>query len=162
MDLVGAEILDAPQQVAQLARVAAEPCALLGGLALGRLEPVHVATQVLGQLLPGAVAHIVRAWAERDPVATGEWLRRQPEGVVNDPARGVFAGLIGESDPKTALAWANTISDARIRRDAFEEIAFHWTGQDAAAAQRFLKEADWPADRITELRGILAEMPAAN
>lgn len=102
-----------------------------------------------------AVSRIVLAWGDRDPVATGDWLRRQPKETVNDAARGVFASLVAESHPETALEWANTISDAKVRRNSFEEIAFYYVTGDLDAAKKFIAKSDWPTGRIAELNKAL-------
>lgn len=95
---------------------------------------------------------IVNAWANRDPIAAGEWLNRQPKSPAQDQARMNFANQVVRLDPEAAMEWAKSISDEGTRRDSVRNVYQQWRRRDADAADAALGNSGLAADKIDEIR----------
>ena len=62
-----------------------------------------------------------------------------------------FARQVNDLDPESALAWADTVSDATIRESTIDHIWRSWNTRDAAAAGAWLGRVQWPAERTKRL-----------
>ena len=54
--------------------------------------------------------------------------------------------LASHSDPATAAAWAEALSDERQRNARLENIARNWLSQDDAAARDWIAKSALPDD----------------
>ncbi len=95
---------------------------------------------------------IVDVWSNRDPIAAGEWLNRQPKGPALDAARGSFARRVLRGDPEAAMAWAKSIESENQRRQSIEGVYEQWHRRDAAAADEALSQSGLSAEKIEEIR----------
>ncbi len=59
--------------------------------------------------------NVVNEWAEQDPVATGEWLNKFPDGKMIDASLAIFSHKIAKKNPDVALEWANSIQEPKRR-----------------------------------------------
>lgn len=86
-----------------------------------------------------AVAAVLPRLAETKPALVESLLLQYPASRGTDSARLRIARNYTESDPVRALAWANTVSDRRVRDDYTRRIAESWSRRDPAAAAAFLQ-----------------------
>ena len=91
-----------------------------------------------------ALSEAVGAWAQRDPVAAGNYLRQLPPTPATDASRERFAANVLRQDPEGAMAWASTISDEQQRSRALESLGRNWLRRDAGAAQNWIAQSDLP------------------
>jgi hypothetical protein len=90
------------------------------------------------------LAEAVGAWAERDPVAAGNYLRQLPPTPATDASRERFAANVLRQDPEGAMAWASTISDEQQRSRTLEALGRNWLRRDSGAAQSWIAQSDLP------------------
>jgi hypothetical protein len=60
-------------------------------------------------------AKIIAEWATNSPNQAGTWLSNQPQTTTLDSARAQFATAVRERDPESAIAWAKSITDSKLR-----------------------------------------------
>lgn len=100
---------------------------------------------------PDTLVKIINVWAQLDPNAAGEWLGKQPAGPTSDTARMTFSRQVADLDPESALRWAETVSDSEMRDDTIDRVFANWRSRNADAADAFLSNAGWPAERIERI-----------
>ncbi len=100
---------------------------------------------------PDTLVKIINIWAQENPNEAGTWLSKQPSGPQSDTARMTFARQVNDLDPESALAWADTVSDAATRESTIDHIWRSWNTRDAAAAGAYLGRVQWSAERTKRL-----------
>lgn len=95
---------------------------------------------------------IVSAWANRDPIAAGEWLNRQPKSAAQDQARMNFANHVIRIDPAAAMEWAKSIEGEGMRQNSVQNVYQQWRRRDADAAESALVNSGLPDDKIEKIR----------
>ena len=100
---------------------------------------------------PDTLVKIINIWAQENPNEAGNWLSKQPPGPQSDTARMTFARQVNDLDPESALAWADTVSDAAMRESTIDHIWRSWNNRDAAAAGAYPGRAQWSAERTKRL-----------
>jgi RNA polymerase sigma factor (sigma-70 family) len=100
---------------------------------------------------PDTLVKIINIWAQENPNEAGTWLAKQPLGPPSDTARMTFARQVNDLDPESALAWADTVSDAALRESTIDHIWRSWNSRDTAAAGAWLGRVQWPAERTRRL-----------
>ena len=78
-------------------------------------------------------------WASSDPLATSEWIADLPQGAPRDTAAKSLVGGIVETEPDSAFAWAQFISEEKDRTEALEAAYKAWRSVDESAAEAALK-----------------------
>jgi hypothetical protein len=103
---------------------------------------------------PGAdtLVKIINVWAQLDANAAGKWLGKQAPGPTSDAARRTFSRQVADRDPESALRWAETVSDSTMREDTIDHVFANWHLRNADAANAFLSNAGWPAERLQRLQ----------
>jgi len=95
----------------------------------------------------------ITQWMNTDPAAASAWLADQPPGEQWDKMAARLIEHESDDDPEIALAWADQISDEKIRRDQMGQVFAQWKQRDAAAAQAALDALDIsPEDREAMLQ----------
>ena len=102
---------------------------------------------------PDTLVKIINIWAQENPNEAGTWLSKQPPGPQSDTARMTLARQVNDLDPESALAWADTVSDATIRESTIDHIWRNWSTRDAAAAAAWLGHVQWSTERTGRLTG---------
>ena len=64
-------------------------------------------------------------------------LNTAPASRATDPARMQLAREYAHEDPPRALAWANTLTDPRMRDMTVRRISEEWQRRDPEAAEQF-------------------------
>ncbi|MGY8690449.1 MAG: hypothetical protein ACKVHP_22270, partial [Verrucomicrobiales bacterium] len=85
-------------------------------------------------------------WTERDAGAASEYLASMPDSAAKDSAVEGFATELARTDPDTALAWAETISNEGLRAEALTDVAQSWYRQDQAAVEAWLPTSGLSAE----------------
>lgn len=88
------------------------------------------------------LAHILTGWTETAPAAALAWARAQDDPAVAaalGPVQGALLVEIARSEPATALAEWQALSDPRARKAAMLPIAEAWGKNDPAAALKWLE-----------------------
>jgi hypothetical protein len=88
-----------------------------------------------------AVAGLVSAWAQEEPLAAAEWLVQIPDGAARDAAVSAFARGATRSSPRLALQWALEISDADSRRQIIDRVLKECAQECPAEAKELLSGA---------------------
>jgi len=60
----------------------------------------------------------IESWAPREPNECGRWLAEWTPGPQLDPAVAAFVRTVRDKDPESARAWAERITDPKIRAAA--------------------------------------------
>ncbi|MCB1204233.1 MAG: hypothetical protein KDN18_08225 [Verrucomicrobiae bacterium] len=95
---------------------------------------------------------IVSSWANRDPIAAGEWLNRRPKSPAQDQARMNFANQVVRMDPEAAMEWAKSITADETRQASIRNVYQQWSRRDADAANAALGNSGLPDGMIEEIR----------
>ena len=91
-----------------------------------------------GKARNNALEILASQWAYDNPVATAQWLNGLPSGVARDRAVVGFGRATIDRDPDSALTWALTITDPKVRADTIEHLVWKWQIADASAAREWL------------------------
>ncbi len=89
-----------------------------------------------------ATGEVVGTWMRSDPAAASTWLGEQPAGEAKD--RGIVAMLEGRElreQPEIAVAWADTISDEKLRGDTVYSSTLRWLADDREAALDYISSS---------------------
>ena len=70
------------------------------------------------EALPG----IVRRWASRQPVETGEWLNKFPPSEGVDSAVEMYVKMINHKNPESAREWAQSITNEDRRKRMLDHL----------------------------------------
>jgi hypothetical protein len=62
-----------------------------------------------------------------------------------------FSLNVAPKDPATALSWAATIADPKLRASAEEQLAGDWLKRDRQAATGWIQNSSLPADEKSRL-----------
>jgi hypothetical protein len=81
--------------------------------------------------------NLVEHWAEADFNGTGRFLRDLPPSEDRDRAVEVFAKVITDTEPPSAVDWALDIGDEKRRRAALKRVYRNWAEYDLPAADRY-------------------------
>ncbi|MBK1882796.1 hypothetical protein JIN85_10245 [Luteolibacter pohnpeiensis] len=74
-------------------------------------------------------------WARKNPEASGEYINQMPASSQKDWAINGFATNVVGKDPQTAIAWANSVQDPKVREDTLirtGQIYYHRVDKEAA------------------------------
>jgi hypothetical protein len=109
-----------------------------------RLNPAG-ALAFVGSLERGAerrewIGAAVRLWAARDLEAASSWVNALPIDRESDPAIAAIAlcPALYQQSHDTALLWAETVVDPKLRWEAICTVAQDWARRDANAAEAYL------------------------
>ncbi|MBT6463903.1 MAG: hypothetical protein HOK49_15400 [Opitutae bacterium] len=69
-----------------------------------------------------AMPGIVRRWASRQPVETGEWLNKFPPSEGIDSAVETYVKMINHKNPESAREWAKSITDDDRRKRILDHL----------------------------------------
>jgi len=131
-------------------------------------DPVEAAQWALGLPERGsirreAVGDVTEQWMRIDSMAAGEWINSLPAGRTRDGASERVVHMTTNSDPRTAFAWAQSLSEDHRRFGLMHHTLTEWSVVDRPAARQALSTADLPAEvrqRFGEELG-LAPAPAS-
>jgi hypothetical protein len=70
------------------------------------------------EALPG----VIRRWASREPVETGEWLNKFPPSEELDGAVEMYVKMINHKNPEAALDWAQSITKEDRRKRMMDHL----------------------------------------
>ena len=89
-------------------------------------DPAAAAAWALGRMpasqRPAILAETVKTWAAREPNDCGRWLGQLTQGPEIDPALSAFATATAGKDPASAQAWAERITDEKLRVTTLRNI----------------------------------------
>lgn len=103
-----------------------------------------------------ALATVLPRWVDRDPAGATEWLNRiDPSPELDDGFAAVATSnaLIAQH-PRSAMDWADSISDPVKRRMAKHDVFYEWAQRDLAAATEFAAAVRNP-DEIAMMRQVI-------
>lgn len=98
------------------------------------------------------VATVMTDWAKRDVNAAGLFLQGQAQHPEYDALAGSFAQAVAKSDPRSALAWAQSIHDETARSAAQDAVGKVWLRQEPDAASAWLVAAGYTEERLKHLQ----------
>lgn len=118
-------------------------------------EPESAAAWFLDQVsdeeMPAAIRDMTHRWLRRDPNAAGEFLSRIEQGEQTDPARAAFSQGIAAMDPESALIWAETITDDKMREGSLVNVYKQWHRRDPQAAEASLNGSGLSKEQILKV-----------
>jgi hypothetical protein len=83
---------------------------------------------------PRLLYEVAKNWAEQDPWGTSQWAAKLPQGAQRDAAVWGLVGSLSSSEPASALAWADTISDSSMRQRLISRTLTAWHATDPEGA----------------------------
>ena len=89
-----------------------------------------------------ATAEITREWTRYDLTASSEWLNSLPASPELDRAVATYTYRAAQEDPPTAMSWAESISNDRMRSKMMEQVAANWKTEDAQSFTNYLDKSD--------------------
>jgi hypothetical protein len=92
----------------------------------------------------------VQAWCEYDLNAVSNWLQTLTPGKSKDVAISTYATW--ESDPQTALRWAQNIGDPEMRTRNIVSIVSTWWQQDKTNADNWISHSNLTKEQIQEIK----------
>ncbi|MGI9244040.1 MAG: hypothetical protein ACR2RV_24800, partial [Verrucomicrobiales bacterium] len=112
----------------------------------GRKAPEDAADWVSGiedlDLRSRGMETVVETWARADADAAGTWLGQMPASPELDRPVRSYALMVQGRDPEAAMAWANTITDEKLRGETVERIGGEWLRKSPGEAKAFLQSQE--------------------
>lgn len=148
-----------PEQAAQAANALADPVArnealhgIVGGWA--EADPAGLA-QYLSQQPPDTergqmIGQALENWARLDPVAAANWMNTHAGDLGGDMDKGLQSvATMSGLQPDIAVAWAENITDEKLRSEALDDVLRNWVHSDPQAATTYFNTTQnlLPADR---------------
>jgi len=99
-----------------------------------------------GSIQRGAVGDVTEQWMRIDSMAAGEWIHSLPAGRTRDGASERVVHMTAHTDPGSAFAWAQSISEDHRRFGLMHHTLTQWSNVDRPAAQQALSTADIPQE----------------
>lgn len=91
---------------------------------------------------PGNSEIIMQEWSRTDSVAASAWLSKQADGPERDAAIAGFATTMLTFEPGVVAAWANTVSDPKVRLQLLDQSIANWAKTAPVEALDWIKAAD--------------------
>ncbi len=88
-------------------------------------------------------AMLVYQWSRYDLTGPAEWLNTQPASPELDRAVATLTYRAASDDPASAMSWAESISDERMRQRSIDRVAREWAGQDPEAFADYVKSSEF-------------------
>jgi hypothetical protein len=89
-----------------------------------------------------ATTEITREWTRYDLTASSEWLNSLPASPELDRAVATYTYRAAQEDPPTAMSWAESISNDRMRSKMMEQVAANWKTEDPQSFTNYLDKSD--------------------
>lgn len=128
-------------------------------------SPHEAATWALG--LPedggirrGAVAAATEHWLRLDSMAAGEWIETLPQGGPRNEATERLVHDLAHTNPESAFAWANSVSDEGPRIGMMRHTLERWQEVDPTAARAALDTANVSPDARRDLGEVFGIDPS--
>ncbi len=83
---------------------------------------------------------LAEKWGMSDAAAASQWVAGLPEGSARDNATQGLARALMPYDIRTAVVWAQSISDESQRVNASKALMQYWLNDDPATAAEFIRE----------------------
>lgn len=96
---------------------------------------------------PNFYRTISSAWASSDSYANSVWVSNLPQGALRDSAITGMVGTLADSEPQSALAWAQTVAGESERRNAMQNLFYQWMRRDREAATQALDSVEMPVQQ---------------
>jgi hypothetical protein len=81
--------------------------------------------------------NIIPNWTQQDFNGVGEWINKQPVGVLRESATQSFAETLTPHEPEAAAVWALYLPESPDRTKLLQNIHTSWKGKDPTAAEAF-------------------------
>ncbi len=94
---------------------------------------------------------IVSGWTQKNVLAAGEWIAKQPQDPELDAARYQYAAVVVHRDPTAAMDWARSVQNEKQRADTIEMVYGNWRAKDPTAATAALRATGLPPATINQL-----------
>lgn len=91
-------------------------------------------------------ATVARNWVDKQPTEASVWVDSLPTGPERDSAASGLTQVIQRNDVFSAMSWAESIRDEKLRNQTILEIWEGWRRRDGVAAGRWLREGEVPPD----------------
>jgi hypothetical protein len=119
--------------------------------------PVHAMAWAVSIVDEGqranAIGAAMKPWAKQDPAGASQFLATMKAGKDRDEAIRLFTGQLVAVDPVTAMEWAETVSDTRLRQTTMETVADAWLRKDRAAGVKWIEKGLLPKEIADRLLG---------
>ncbi|HKK18004.1 MAG TPA: hypothetical protein VJ952_04910, partial [Opitutales bacterium] len=103
------------------------------------------------QTLGRASTAIIRQWTRYDMAASAEWLNSQPSSPELDRAVMSYTYRAAQEDPESAMTWAESISNDRMRGRMMQHVAGNWKNDDPEGFQSYLDSANLGEEQKKQL-----------
>ena len=89
-----------------------------------------------------AAAEIIREWARYDLSASAEWLNTLPASPELDRAVASYTYRAVQEDPATAMTWAESVTNNRMKGYLQQRVAGAWKEEDPYGFQDYLDNSE--------------------
>lgn len=94
---------------------------------------------------------ITGAYVNVDPLAATEWVADMERGDLRDATVKALAQNVVRFEPDSAFIWANSVDDAKVRKDTQSRTIREWAERDPDAAYEAVKDARIDAEEKVPL-----------
>ncbi len=98
------------------------------------------------------VASVARDWARHDLTAAADWINGMEPTPELDRAVGVITFNMAREDPATAMRWAESISNDRMRNFMTRQVANEWKRSDPEAFESYLEQSSYTEEEKQAFR----------
>jgi len=120
-------------------------------------SPQMAADYLMGQPASDAGAAAIRnafhRWATEDAAQAEQYLAQLPEadGSAREAAMVGYADGLAKEQPEKAVTWAQSLPEGELQETVDAAIAKMWLSQDKPAAEAWLAQSNFSAERKQEL-----------
>ena len=98
-----------------------------------------------------AASEIIREWARYDLTASAEWLNSIPASPDLDRAVASYTFRAVQEDPATAMTWAESVTNNRMKGYLQQRVAGAWKEADPDGFQEYLDASDMSDEKKEKL-----------
>lgn len=99
-----------------------------------------------------AANDIIQEWTRYDLVASAEWLNTLPASADLDRAVVGYTYRAAQEDPASAMSWAESVSNDRVRDRIMQNVASSWKSENPEAFEEYVESADLTDEQKEDLR----------
>lgn len=94
------------------------------------------------EVLARASTEIIRQWTRFDMAASAEWLNSMSSSPELDRAVISYTFQAAREDPASAMTWAESINNDRMRTHMMERVAGSWKADDPESFKNYLNRSE--------------------
>lgn len=109
-------------------------------------DALKFAESLSGTNQPVAYRESIQAWTRSDSEAASKYVNAMPVGANRDASASALAGSISRDDPTSAITWAGSIADPKVRETTLVEVARDYRRADPEGYNTWLPASGLSAE----------------